>query len=373
MPTVVIIHAAEDTLPARALAEKVRQAKLDVVLEKSGEELRTALKAANVTIALWSPRSASQPTMADDAAFARGKTKLIHASMQSATAPDQFRSDPAVNLTGWRGEDDFAAWRELAKLVTAKAGVPPLPPPAPRPPSGFFQPGVVAPQAQGASAPQQPARGAAQPPRQQQPQQRPQPQAAARPAPQPQRASSPEPDTGEKKGGANMMLIGIITFIVVAVAGGGGYWFMTQNSESAYASVDHDSVSALNEFLATDPPAADRQRARDDLARLEEAALADARAANSIDAWEGFLRDFPNSDEAVFAQGQIQQLRVQQATAPVGENTDTLPPAEPLDPDLVPPDTAPPATTPAPSTENGPQSLSPPNEPTTEPDDAPVP
>jgi len=175
-----------------------------------------------------------------------------------------------------------------------------------------------------------------------------------------------------------MMLIGIITFIVVAVAGGGGYWYMTQNNASAYASIDHDSVSALNDFLATDPPAADRQRsswlrAQDDLARLEEASLADARAANSIDAWEAFLRDFPNSDEAVFAQGQIQELRVQQSTAPIGENTDTLTPAEPLNPDLVPPNSAPPATTPAPSTENGPQSLSPPEEPATEPNDAPVP
>jgi len=58
MATVVVIHAAEDTLPARALAEKLRQAKLDVVLEKQpGDELRDAVKAAPVTIALWSPRS----------------------------------------------------------------------------------------------------------------------------------------------------------------------------------------------------------------------------------------------------------------------------------------------------------------------------
>jgi hypothetical protein len=57
MATVVILHAAEDTLPARALAEKVRQAKLDVVLEKTGEEVREALKSGQVSIALWSPRS----------------------------------------------------------------------------------------------------------------------------------------------------------------------------------------------------------------------------------------------------------------------------------------------------------------------------
>ncbi|MBC7768331.1 MAG: toll/interleukin-1 receptor domain-containing protein, partial [Phycisphaerales bacterium] len=155
MPTVVIIHAAEDTLPARALAEKLRQAKLDVVLEKNGDELRSALSSAKVAIGLWSPRSTSQPELADHAVFAKGKTKLIHATMQSAPAPEPFRNENAVNLTGWRGEDDFAAWRDLAKMVTDKAGVAPLPPPVPKPPSGFFQPGVVGDTAQAPPAGQQ--------------------------------------------------------------------------------------------------------------------------------------------------------------------------------------------------------------------------
>ena len=45
MATVAIIHAAEDTLPARALAEKLRAAKLSVQLElPPGEELREAVK-----------------------------------------------------------------------------------------------------------------------------------------------------------------------------------------------------------------------------------------------------------------------------------------------------------------------------------------
>ena len=107
MASVVIIHAAEDTLPARALAEKLRQAQLEVTLERQpGDELRNAVKSAQVTIALWSPRSVSQPQLADEVAFARGKSKLVHAAMQSAAAPDQFRSDQVINLTGWRGEDE---------------------------------------------------------------------------------------------------------------------------------------------------------------------------------------------------------------------------------------------------------------------------
>ncbi|MBX3511933.1 MAG: toll/interleukin-1 receptor domain-containing protein, partial [Hyphomonadaceae bacterium] len=151
MPSVVILHAAEDALPARALAEKLRQAKLTPVIETgSGDAAREAVKSAVVTIALWSPRSVTQQALAEDAAFARGKSKLLHATMQSAQPPEQFRNDKPIDLTGWRGEDDFAPWRALADQVTSKAGVAPLPPPAPRPPSGFFQPGRVDPTAEAA-------------------------------------------------------------------------------------------------------------------------------------------------------------------------------------------------------------------------------
>jgi hypothetical protein len=109
MATVAIIHAAEDALPARALAEKLRQAKLNVLLEKQpGEDQRNAAKEAKVTVALWSPRSNTQQALIDDAGFAKGKSKLLHVCMQNATAPDAFRNDKVVDLTGWRGEDDFS-------------------------------------------------------------------------------------------------------------------------------------------------------------------------------------------------------------------------------------------------------------------------
>lgn len=367
--SVVIIHAAEDTLPARALAEKVRQAKLDVTLERgTGEELRTAIKGAAVTIALWSPRSVGQTELVDDAAFAKGKTKLIHAVMQSAPMPEQFRNEPNVNLTGWRGEDEFPAWLQLAKQVTDKAGVAPLPPPAPKPPSGFFQPGM----ASGAAAPQPGQRPAQQqaprPPQQQQRAAAPPPQQrAAQPAPRPQPAPSratsvPEP-AKEKKGGAGVM-IAIIAFIVVALVGGGGYWFMTQQNAqtSAFESVDPNSASALRAFLAGNPSDADRASAQEALSALERSTLDAAREANTVEAYEAFLRDFPDSDEAIYAQGQIQQLRQAETAAPPALGPDGLPLAtDTVDPDLVPPGsvTAPPATTPPPTT-GGPAQLTPP-------------
>lgn len=396
MPTVVIIHAAEDTLPARALAEKLRQAKLDVTLERQpGDETREAAKSAAVTIALWSPRSVGQAALIDDVSFVRGKSKVVHASMQSAAIPDQFRNEDNVNLTGWRGEDEFQPWRDMAQMVTSKAGVAPLPPPAPRPSSGFFQPGAPA----GAAAPrpapaqQRPAPQAApqQAPQRAQPQQpapqqqRPAPQPQApRPAPQPQQQQArpapapraaqqnftPPPQT-EKRGGGNMMLIGIITFVVVALAGGGGYWFLTQNQGAQTTSleeVDLGSASELRAFLASNPSAEARAEAQEALATLEQQSLDAARDANTIEAFEAFLRDFPESDEAIFVQGQIQQLRLTEANGevPPVEGTE-LPPTETPDPDLVPP------TATAPTPGDGPASLTPPaEEPAPEPSDAPT-
>jgi hypothetical protein len=366
MATVVIIHAAEDTLPARALAEKLRQAKLAVTLEHSlGEPLREAVRNAQVTVALWSPRAVAQPAIVDEVQAARGKSKVVHALMQSATLPEQFAGEQPINLTGWRGEDDFQPWRDLARLVTSKAGVANLPPPAPKPPSGFFQPGPVETEASAAPRPaarpqQAPRQQQAAPPRPQ-PAPRPQPQPAPRapqPAPRPAPyASAPEEPRG---GGGRGMMMGLIALVIVGLAGGGGYWFMTQNQGAQTTSledVDVGSAAALRDFLASNPSPAEREQAREALATLEQQSLDAARDANTIEAFEQFLRDFPESEEAVFVQGQIQQLRVLEAER-AGEGPPETATGAPItelgpDPDLLPPGTMPDAS-------GGPVPLTPP-------------
>lgn len=369
MPSVVIIHAAEDTLPARALAEKLRQAQLQVVLEKSpGEELRNAIKSAPVTIALWSPRSAQNAELAEEVKFARGKSTVFHALMQSAPAPEAFRGDRSVNLTGWRGEDEFEPWRQLAKLITDKAGVAPLPPPAPKPPSGFFQPGRP-----GEGAPPQPG---ARPQQAPQPQQRtaPQPrlsQAAPQqrsPAPQPQR-SIPQQNAEPKKGGG-MVVIAAIVVVLVAGLGAGGYWYMNQNSVSstsaAWDSVSRDDADALRQFIDGDP-GAHRADAEQALAALEERSFASANETSTIEAYEAFLNDFPDSQHATRARGRIAELRLAQPATEIP--TEEVPLGPETDPDLLPPGV--PATT-APDTTGGPQQITPPSEEATPPADLPT-
>lgn len=370
MPSVVIIHAAEDTLPARALAEKLRQAQIQVILEKPpGEELRAAVKGSPVTIALWSPRSTTNGELAEEVKFARGKSNVFHALMQSAQAPDAFRGDKSVNLTGWRGEDEFAPWRELANLVTQKAGVAPLPPPAPKPPSGFFQPGRVADAgAQPVPAGRQPQQRAPQPqPRQQaQPQQRSAPQ--QRPAPQPQR-SIPQQSAEPKKGGG-MLVIGAIVFVLVAALGGGGWWLMNQNSASAtsaaWDAVDRNDADALRAFIDGDPGAS-RAEAEQALADLEERSFESASDTDTIEAFEAFLNDFPNSQHATRANGRIAELRTM--TPATETPSEEVPLGPETDPDLLPPGAT---TTPAPDTGAGPQQITPPSEENTPPADQPT-
>ncbi len=359
MSTVAIIHAAEDTLPARALAEKLRQGKLAVVLEKQpGEQLRSAVQGAKVTIALWSPRSVAQPELVEDATFARGKSKLVHAVMQNAAAPEPFRNEKIANLTGWRGEDAFPGWRELAKLVTDRAGVSPLPPPAPRPPSGFFQPGVVNPAAE-AEAERRATTARKQQGRQPQRQSNAQPRSAAAPRTAPAGASA----ASSNGGGGRTMLIAVIAFVVVAAIGGGGYWFWSQSqgaqsTSAAWDAVDTSSAAALRSFISGDPGDY-RDEAEAALASLEERSFEAASDADTIEALEAFLNDFPQSEHALVARGRIAELRtLQQEPA-----EEVVPTPQPIDPDLLPPTTTPEASS------GGPTAITPPaNEAPSEPE-----
>ncbi len=151
----------------------------------------------------------------------------VHVRMQNAAAPGPFANEPVIDLTGWRGEDDFPAWREVANAVTERAGVTPPPPAPPRPPSGFSnlaqRPARAAPAPRPPQAPPQ-ASPSAQAPRAT-PMAPPRPPApaprAAAPPPPPRPAPRPtiNPDDELPKKN-NLALIGIITFVVVAAVAG---------------------------------------------------------------------------------------------------------------------------------------------------------
>ncbi|MBY0562801.1 MAG: hypothetical protein K2P58_01345 [Hyphomonadaceae bacterium] len=359
MASVVIIHAADDALPSRALAEKLRQAGAQVTLDRApGGETQAALAGAAAAIALWSPRSVAQAALIADAEAARVATQLVHATMQSASVPASFAGEPAVNLTGWRGEDDFAPWRQLAAMIMERIGAPP-PQPTPRP--SFLK-------AAPPSPPQKPAAPT------------PTPMVAPAPALAPTTPAEPartfDEDEPARAGASKTLLIAAAALVAVGVIGGGGYWIVSQNSAdtTALEDIDISSAAELRAFIASTRSSDERQEAQAALRQLEEYSLDAARDANTIEAFETFLQNFPNSEERVFVQGQIQQLRLREAQAPQGvelgpATTTTELPAG-VDPDLLPPDTTfDPATTPP--NQSGPVPLTVP--PTEEPAPAPPP
>jgi hypothetical protein len=382
MATALIIHAPEDALPARALAEKLRTAKLTVVLEKAaGDDVRDAVKGAQVTIALWSPRSIGNAAISEDVAFARGKSKLVHAQMQNAQTPQQFSADKSVNLTGWRGEDEFPPWRELAKLVTDRAGVAPLPPPTPRPPSGFFTPGRVDPSAVATAdanlGKAQPAsRGGAarqSPPKQTPPQRQAPPSQPRQTATQRSAAPANAPSyDAPKRGGGMGLIIGIVALVVIAGGAGAGYmWWQGQQASHASATaldqIDPNDPAALRAFVASHSGDA-KTRAQTALNVLEERSYEAAKDADTVEALQAFLKDFPQSPQsqrALEVNGRIAELQANPPSTDTSTTTDTG--GQPDNTQQA-PSAAPTSTT------TGPTQLTPPGEPsaTQEPPSAPT-
>lgn len=364
MATVVIIHAADDALPARALAEKLRAARLMPVLEKYGEEVRAAARGANAVIALWSPRSAANRELVEDVAAARGAGAVTHARMQNTPLPGQFRDDVSFDLTGWRGEDDFRPWRDLADAITTKAGVAPLPA-APAGGSAFFQPGRPAGAGEGAAT-QRP-----QAPRQQAPRQQAPRPAAAPASPQhsfPPRASTESAAEPGKSGSPVMMIV--IGAIALAVLGGGAFFLFGRGggtqAATAWEEVARNDATALRAFIAGSPGEF-RDDAETALAELEQQSFDAAQDADTIEGFEAFLADFPDSDNAIAARGRIAELRNQPEPPTAVEAIAPAETAEPVDPDLLPPPaaTAPnQATATTPETPGGPATIAPPSTPT---------
>ncbi len=311
MASVVIIHAAENALPARALADKMRAMRLTPVIEvPPGDALREAISSAVAAVALWSPQSVEQHAIVSEADYANQTGKLINARMQNTPAPGQFRAAPTIDLTGWRGEDTFPGWRALAEQVAAKAGVAvPAPPPPLPPPGGFFTPG--APSASAAQAAPRPAP----PPRMEAP---PEP-VPLRPAPPPLREvprfEPPPPAFAEPpRRGASLVLIGIVTFLVVAAVGVGGYFFYdrmqsAQAASTAWEHVDKTDSAAIRAFLASANVGNLREPAQAALESLELERLSEARATDTIQSLEKFIRDFPDSRHALEINGRIAELR----------------------------------------------------------------
>lgn len=163
-----------------------------------------------------------------------------------------------------------------------------------------------------------------------------------------------------------MVVIAAIVFIVVAALGGGGYWFMTQQSatttSAAWDDVDRSDADALRAFISGDPGQY-RDEAETALGELEERSFEAASDSDTIEAFEAFLNDFPDSEHATRARGRIAELRTMTPATTEEGALPELPTLPETDPDLLPPGT----TTTPPATNGGPQQITPSTDETTPP------
>ena len=121
----------------------------------------------------------------------------------------------------------------------------------------------------------------------------------------------------------------------------------------------------MRAFISGDP-GDHREQAQQALAELEERSFEAASDSDTIEAFEAFLNDFPESQHALAARGRIAELQTLTPADSTAAPADTT---APTDPDLVPPGTTPDAT-------GGPAPITPPaaaaQTPPTPPADAPT-
>src|SRR5690606_12456396 len=129
---------------------------------------------------------------------------------------------------------------------------------------------------------------------------------------------------------------------------------------AAWEQVERRDPEALRAFIETATGDA-RTEAQAALGALENNAYQEARAANTIEALQAFLADFPDSEHSIAARGRIAELESLspapvEGEAPASELTPLDPNLTTTDPDLLPPT----ATAPEPSTGPAPVPLTPP-------------
>jgi len=226
--------------------------------------------------------------------------------------------------------------------------VPNISPPPPRPASDFFQPGsAYTPPNRDAAPPDD--RGPAPP---------------TRPSRAPPTALD-EPDLAPRSGG-NVGMIVLIAIAALGVLGGGGFFvwntMQARQANATWTEVDKTNADAVRRYMSANPNSHhdEAQRALDS---LEADSFAAAQRSDTIPAYEGFLREYPQSTHMLEARGRIAELRNQQAAAQAATltstSTDTT--TATTSPDLLPPGASGATATTEPSspTTGGPVQLTP--------------
>ena len=129
MARIFLSYHRDDAARARSIA---------LVLEKAGHsvwwdrhirggaqyslEIEQALKAADVVVVLWSPRSVESPWVRDEAAAGRDRGRLVPLTLDGTEAPLGFRQFQTIDLGGWKGRGTIPRLPELLQSIDGVLG-----------------------------------------------------------------------------------------------------------------------------------------------------------------------------------------------------------------------------------------------------------
>jgi hypothetical protein len=142
---IFVSYAREDAARARALASALEAAGhavwWDALLAGGGsfrEAIEQQIDAADVVLVLWSAHSRASRYVLDEAERAARRGVLLSLLLEGGEPPLGFGAVQGVEVSGWDGEPDGAAWRRvldgIARVAAARGGdgPPAAPKPAPR-------------------------------------------------------------------------------------------------------------------------------------------------------------------------------------------------------------------------------------------------
>lgn len=211
--------------------------------------IRQRLSASKMVVVLWSKTAAGSPNVRHEAIVARDSGKLVPVlieNMQPGDFPMGLYLVQAISLVGWRGEAEAGAMQRLLAEAGARVGA-----------SAAAMPTTTSPETARDGAPLWRSGGK-------------------------KRSSIP-------MGWLAAALLGIL--LVIAL----GVFLWSNQREAAWRAVDQSDAHALRAYIA-DNPGEHREDAEGALVALYDRSFATATAANSVDGWEAFLRDFPGQE-----------------------------------------------------------------------------
>lgn len=142
MADIFISYSRRDRTAAQQLAEALTQLGFDVWWDfdlLAGDhyrrEIRTVIDHCKVAIVLWSTRSAESDFVLDEAAYAKGQSKLRPVRIDRANLPFGFGQLQTDDLIHWNGDQAHAGFENLVRSLEGDIGrkaKPRTPSPAPK-------------------------------------------------------------------------------------------------------------------------------------------------------------------------------------------------------------------------------------------------